>query len=116
MVDYKRIVENQKAAIEYALQNLDDSEPLDAADEENREGMRAAVDALDATLLAFSEAEEKAIDAMAAQYAGTGRIESIEAECDLGHQILEAQRNRQDVLDAREEEQKARGLEPEDFL
>jgi hypothetical protein len=39
-----------------------------------------------------------------------------EADCDLGHQILEAQRNRQDVLDAQEEEQKARGMEPEDLL
>lgn len=39
-----------------------------------------------------------------------------EADVDLGHEILEAQRNRQDVLDAQEEEQKARGLEPEDLL
>lgn len=39
-----------------------------------------------------------------------------EADCDLGHLLLEAQRNRQDVLDAQEEEQKARGLEPEDLL
>jgi hypothetical protein len=33
-----------------------------------------------------------------------------------GHLLLEAQRNRQDVLDAQEEEQKARGLDPEDLL
>lgn len=41
-------------------------------------------------------------------------IDFGEADCDLGHQILEAQRNRQDVLDAMIEAQAARGPDPED--
>jgi len=68
MIDYKKIVENQRAEVESAIEILSSNEPLDAADEEIREGMYAAVDALDKTLRAFAEAEEKAIDAMAMQY------------------------------------------------
>lgn len=75
MVDYRQIVVEQKAAVERAIAILDDSEPLDAQDEDARAGLYAAASALECCLRAFAEAEEVALDAMAAHFSATGRIE-----------------------------------------